>query len=156
MKTVYVESSIISHACLKPGSRPNLVYLQDQARRWWQFERPKYEVVISQFVVDEIKNGNPEAVARRMEMIDSIPVLLPGNEVEQLAQIILSRSLMPPKALMDALHVAVAVEARLDYLLTLNCQHIANAHALPDIYSLIRQHGWHCPLICTPSEFLGD
>ena len=57
---------------------------------------------------------------------------------------------------MDALHVALAIEAKLDYLLTLNCKHIANAHTLPDIYNLIRQLGRHCPLICTPSEFLGD
>ena len=65
-----------------------------------------------------------------------------------------AESLMPPKAVADALHVAAAAVAGLQYLLTLNCKHIANAHELPRVYRLLDDHGYGQLLICTPAEFL--
>jgi hypothetical protein len=62
---------------------------------------------------------------------------------------------MPQKAAADALHVAVAAVAGIQYLLTLNCEHIANAHELPRVYRLLDDHGYGQLLICTPAEFLG-
>jgi hypothetical protein len=46
--------------------------------------------------------------------------------------------------------------AGVQYLLTLNCKHIANARELPRVYRLLEQHGFGQLLICTPAEFLGD
>ena len=62
---------------------------------------------------------------------------------------------MPQEAAADALHVAAAAVAGIQYLLTLNCKHIANAHELPRIYRLLDEHGFGQLLICTPAEFLG-
>lgn len=62
---------------------------------------------------------------------------------------------MPAKAAADALHVAAAAVAGVQYLLTLNCRHIANAHELPRVYRLLDDHGFGQLLICTPAEFLG-
>lgn len=62
---------------------------------------------------------------------------------------------MPAKAAADALHVAAAAVARVQYLLTLNCKHIANAHELPRVYRLLDNQGYGQLLICTPAEFLG-
>jgi hypothetical protein len=72
-----------------------------------------------------------------------------------LARAILSAAIMPPKAAADALHVAAAAVAGVQYLLTLNCKHIANAHELPRVYRLLDEHGFGQLLICTPAEFLG-
>ena len=63
---------------------------------------------------------------------------------------------MPPKAKLDALHVASAAVGGVEYLLTQNCKHIANAHILPRVYDLLAEHGLKRLLICTPAEFLGD
>jgi len=62
---------------------------------------------------------------------------------------------MPQKAAADALHVAAAALGDVEYLLTLNCRHIANAHELPRIYELLDREGLGKMLICTPAEFLG-
>lgn len=62
---------------------------------------------------------------------------------------------MPVKAIADAFHVAAAALGGVKYLLTLNCRHIANAHELPRIYSLLDAEGLGQLLICTPTEFLG-
>lgn len=63
--------------------------------------------------------------------------------------------MMPQKASADAVHIAAAAIAGVDYLLTQNCKHIANAHELPRVYRLLEDQGYDQLLICTPTEFLG-
>lgn len=62
---------------------------------------------------------------------------------------------MPPKAEIDALHIAVAAVNGIDYLLTWNCAHIANAVMRPRIEQACRENGFEPPVICTPPELLG-
>ena len=62
---------------------------------------------------------------------------------------------MPPKARLDALHLASAAVGGVEYLLTQNCRYIANAHVLPRIYDLLAELGFPRLLIYTPAEFLG-
>ena len=50
---------------------------------------------------------------------------------------------------------ATAALAGVQYLLTQNCTHIANAHELPRVYRLLNELGLSGMLICTPIEFLG-
>ena len=45
--------------------------------------------------------------------------------------------------------------AGVNYLLTQNCKHIANAHELPRVCRLLDDQGYGQMLICTPTEFLG-
>lgn len=88
-------------------------------------------------------------------MLDGIPVLPANADADMVAQEIVGRSMMPATARIDALHVALAALAGVQYLLTQNCKHIANAHKLPQIYRLLDKLGLSGMLICTPIEFLG-
>jgi hypothetical protein len=82
--------------------------------------------------------------------------VLPSDpRVEVVAGEIIARSLMPASALLDALHVASAAVGKVEYLLTQNCKHIANARVLPGVYKLLKELGFAQLLICTPAEFLG-
>jgi hypothetical protein len=156
MDTVYIETSIVSHATAWPSGNPAIAVLQTQAKRWLAEEAPKYSLVTSQFVIDEISLGDPDAAARRLALLADIPLLLPDARVETIANQITSRALMPPSARLDALHVASAAVGGVEYLLTQNCRHIANAHVLPGVYDLLEELGLPRLLICTPAEFLGD
>ena len=155
MDTVYIETSIVSHATARSSSDIQVAAIQQQAREWWSIERPKFELVTSQLVVDEAAAGDPTAAADRLKLLDGIPTVPIDDDVRSLARAIVSASIMPAKAAADALHVAAAAVAGVQYLLTLNCKHIANAHELPRIYRLLDDHGFGPLLICTPSEFLG-
>lgn len=135
--------------------RHQIAAIQFQAREWWTTERHKFELVTSQLVIDEASAGDPTAAAERLKMLDGIATVPIDNAVRTLAREIVSNLLMPPKAAADALHVAAAAVARIQYLLTLNCKHIANANLLPRIYRLLEQRGFGPLLICTPAEFLG-
>ena len=156
MDRVYIETSVVSFATARPSRDSVVAVLQQQARRWWDEIRPHYRIVTSQFVIDEAAMGDRDAAKRRLSLLDSIPLIVPGDETERIADKILAQSLMPSSAKLDALHVATAAVAGVEYLLTLNCRHIANAHILPAVYDLLDREGVRRPLICTPSEFLGD
>lgn len=52
--------------------------------------------------------------------------------------------------------IASAAVGGVEYLLTQNCRHIANARVLPRVYDLLEELGLPRLLICTPAEFLGD
>lgn len=155
MDIVYIETSIVSHATARPSADIQIAALQCQARSWWSAERKNFELVTSQLVIDEAAAGNVSAAAERLKLLDGIPTVPINEGVRRLARAILSESIMPPKAAADALHIAAAAVAGVQYLLTLNCRHIANAHQLPRVYRLLEEHGVGQLLICTPAEFLG-
>ena len=68
----------------------------------------------------------------------------------------MSRAILPAKAQVDALHIATVAHHRIQYLLTWNCKHIANAKILPRIYQVLTDLEVPIPVICTPEELLGD
>ena len=88
-------------------------------------------------------------------MLRDIPVLDENPDMDVVADALVSRSLIPESARLDAMHVATAALAGVQYLLTQNCKHIANAHVLPRVYRLLDELGLHGVLIATPIEFLG-
>jgi hypothetical protein len=91
-----------------------------------------------------------------LESLDGIPLLPPAPEIPQIAGEIISRTILPPKSQLDALHIAAVAHHRIQYLLTWNCKHIANAKILPRIYELLNELEIPIPIICTPEELLGD
>ncbi len=156
MDLVYIETSIISHATARPSKDPLISVLQAQARDWWSIERPKFEVVTSQLVLDEAGLGDPSAAHDRLAALSGIQLIPTDSKVEAIADELIARSLMPAKARLDALHVATAAVGGVQFLLTQNCRHIANAHMLPRVYKTLADLGYSKLLIYTPAEFLGN
>jgi hypothetical protein len=77
-------------------------------------------------------------------------------EIPAIARAIMARAILPPKAEVDALHLATAAHHEIDYVLTWNCSHIANARILPAIRGLLTKLGVAMPFVCTPEEFVGN
>ena len=155
MQSVYVETSVISHAAARLSSVPRVAVLQQEARQWWAECRPNYRAVVSQFVIDEASVGDPDAAARRLEMLTELEVLPNSEAVFELAEMLVVRGLIPVEAKLDAFHVASAAVANVDYLVTQNFTHFANAKTMPAIYAALERMGFGRLLICTPAEFLG-
>ena len=156
MPTVYVETSIVSYLRQRPSSQVVAAARQVLTHRWWSCARKDYELVISQYVLDEAAAGNPMLAEERMAVLEGIPLLPNAPEVEELAESIISLGVLPDKAQVDALHIAMVAHHEIDYLLTWNCKHIANAKILPRIYDLFAERGVYIPVICTPEELLGE
>jgi hypothetical protein len=77
-------------------------------------------------------------------------------EVAELTAGILASGKIPRKAATDAAHIAIAAVHSMDFLVTWNCMHIANAAMAKALASVCRRHAFECPVICTPEELLGD
>ena len=103
----------------------------------------------------EIGAGDPTAAAERLAFVKEIPILDVATEAESLGEALLRGIPLPTKAAVDALHIAIAVVNGLDYLLTWNCKHIANATLRSRIQTLCGAFGYDPPQICTPEELLG-
>ena len=157
MPSVYIETSIIGY--LTSRSRENVIVQarQQLTRIWWNARREQYDTVVSQLVLDEAGAGDEEAAAERLELLDGIPLLdVTDPRIDPIADALLAAHLLPDKARSDAEHVAIATVHRVDYLLTWNCKHIANAEKLPRVYRLLTDMGYSPPLIVTPEEFSED
>ena len=155
MSSVYIETSIVSYLRQRPATHVVTAARQLLTHQWWNDERQNYDVVVSQYVIDEGSAGDPVLAAERLESLDGIPILPAAIEIPQIASKIMASGVLPAKAQVDALHIAAVAHYRIQYLLTWNCKHIANARNLPRIHDLLNQLGIPIPIICTPEEMLG-
>ena len=154
--SVYIETTIPSY--LTAWRSPELIMAanQEPTRRWWESSRQIYELFISAIVTQEASGGDPDAAKRRVAAIEGLPELDISEEVELLAARPLAGTALPDNAKTDALHIAVATVHGIDYLLTWNCKHIANAAMRPKIEAICRASGYEPPVICTPLELMEE
>jgi len=156
MDTVYIETSIVSYLQQRPSLQVVMAARQLLTHQWWNDERAKYELVTSQYVLDEASAGDPTCAAERMKLLDGILLLGLDPQVGIIANEIISRAILPQKAAVDALHIAMVAHHKVQYLLTWNCKHIANARILPRIHDALTNLGYPIPIICTPEEMVDD
>ncbi len=155
-KLVYIETTIPSYLAAWPASDIKRAAKQQATHDWWNNQRKSFELCTSQVVLSEAAAGDADAAGRRMAFLDGLPLLEISARVDELAAAILASELLPPKALRDAAHIAVASVAEVDILLTWNCRHIANATIMRELSELIAAFGFQMPILCTPLELLGE
>jgi len=129
---------------------------QQVTSEWWSHRRSAFELYASQFVVGEASAGDPEAAKLRLDALSEIPLLAPSDEAEALAEELVKRGPVPERAVTDAAHIALAATHGMDYLVTWNCTHIANAEMRVDIERICRTRGFEPPVLCTPEELMGE
>jgi hypothetical protein len=149
---VYLETSVISYLAARPSGDLIVAANQRLSHEWWASERLSFELLISPSVIDEISRGNAEVSQRRLSYVDGAIELELNDAVEALANVLVTQGGLPKKALIDAYHVAYAAVWGVEYLLTWNCTHIANAVTRPIIESLCANAGYQAPRLCTPAE----
>jgi hypothetical protein len=152
---VYLETSVISYLVGWLNQRSILVaHNQEFTREWWSSRRKDYELFSSAVAVTEAQRGEAPLAQERLAFLAETTLLDITDEATALAMELLRRTRIPAKADVDALHVAIATVNGMDYLLSWNCKHIANANMLPQVYAVCRASGYEPPLICTPPELL--
>ncbi|MGH7619306.1 MAG: type II toxin-antitoxin system VapC family toxin [Gemmatimonadaceae bacterium] len=155
MPSVYVETSVLSYLAARPSRDPIVAGRQQVTRDWWATRRAAFELHISQVVLDEAQRGNAEEANRRLESAAGLPLLDATPAIADLARHLQALAAFPPRAATDALHVAFATAHGIEYLLTWNLRHIANAERRPRIERACRSAGFRPPVICTPDELMG-
>lgn len=155
VKHVYLETTIASYLASRPSRDLVIAARQELTGEWWEERRQDYALYVSQVVIDEAGEGDPDAARKRLAYLDSIALLETTDAAIALAEELLREGAVPKNAADDALHIAIATAHGMDILLTWNCRHIANADTLGAVGRLIRKSGYESPVICTPDELTG-
>ena len=153
--TVYLETSVVSYLAALPSRDLLTAAHQQITHLWWRTRRSSFGLYVSQLVIDECAGGDMEAAERRSGLLANLPLLDIGPEVTELARDLATSIPLPPRAAADALHIAVAARHGIDYLLTWNCAHIANAEFRPRIDQACIARGYAPTIMCTPEELIG-
>jgi predicted nucleic acid-binding protein len=152
--TVYIETSVISYLVARPSKDARVASNQELTHQWWQTRHHDFELYVSAVVLGEAMRGDPTLAAARVEIARELRLAQVTREAIELAAALVAGAGVPKKANEDALHIAIAATNGLDYLLTWNCTHIANAVTIPRVNAICRSHGFEPPLIYTPQEFM--
>ena len=153
---VYLETTVVSYLISRPSRDLVIAARQQITRDWWDHRRGEFDAYVSELVIREARGGDPEAARRRLEALEGIELLGLKPEVLQAARSLTAHGPIPTNHFEDAMHIALAAVHAVDYLLTWNCSHIANAQMRSAIAESLDQLGHNCPAICTPEELMGE
>lgn len=152
MQSVYLETSVIGYLASRLSSDLVTAGNQRATHDWWTKHRSRYELFVSEPVILECSAGDSIAAMERMKFLTGIAELEVSELAESVADELVRSLTLPVKAHIDALHIAVAADTGMDYLLTWNCKHIANASLRRRIEIVLKRSNLLPPIICTPQE----
>jgi predicted nucleic acid-binding protein len=154
LPTAYIETSVISYLTGRQSRDAIAAAHQQLTRDWWDRRRSRFEIYVSELVVQEASRGDVLAARARLDAISGYPVLRVNSDAQLLADRILTRAVLPSKAAADALHIALAAVTGMNFLVTWNCTHIANGFVLQKVNTMCRDAGYEPPVVCTPQELM--
>ena len=154
--TVYLETTLIGHLVGRVHPDTVIAARQTVTHEWWDHSASGFQLVASQLVAEECAAGDPDAAHERLAVLDEIEFLEITEASRQLAKNLTASGAIPPTEPRDALHISIAATNGIQYLLTWNFKHIANAIMRERIERVCRDSGFEPPVICTPDELSGD
>ena len=154
MQTVYIETTIPSYLAAHPSRQEPMASHQKLTHEWWKDQRHKFLLYSSVLVRLEASRGDANAAQRRLAYLNGITELDVLPETVRLEADLIRLFQLPPRAAADAGHLAMAILHRMDYLLTWNCTHLANATLQKELMDYCLYHKLHLPIICTPETLI--
>ena len=150
----YIETSVVSYLTARPARDIVVAGNQQVTREWWNTAGSRFSLVASPLVLEEAARGDAEAARARLQALEIAAVLEITQEARRLARTFLAIGSVPQTAAADAAHIAVAAAHGVDYLVTWNFRHLANAVMRPRIERACREAGYEPPAICSPYELM--
>jgi predicted nucleic acid-binding protein len=145
---IYLDTSVISH--LEQPEKPS-----EQAFSEKLFELIKdgeFDVYLSSVVFDEINNCPPE---KREPLLEHVSVIKYQNiiitpEIENLAKKIIDKKVLSPKCVPDSQHIAAAVFAGCNFMLSWNMKHMSNMRINKEIRLITIAEGYKEIMLIPP------
>ena len=153
---VYIETSVVSYYASRSNRDIVIAGHQQSTQKFWELLGNELEPYVSALVVKEAGKGDTIPAGNRLDAIHSFPVIRTTAEAEKLAQKIIIGRGIPPEYPEDALHIAIAAIAGMDFIVTWNFTHINNPFTKMMIRRTVEGEGYECPEIISPDAFLGD
>lgn len=156
-RRVYIETTIPSFY-FERRTETEIVARREWTREWWSAANSAgvMEIVTSEAVLAELEQGHFDSREDCLGLLDGLPLVEIEPAVAEIVESYVAHRLMPRDPAGDALHLALASYHRCDFLLTWNCQHLANANKFDHIRRVNTLLGLFVPTLITPLELLGD
>ena len=155
IRTVYIETTIPSYYH-ETRRTPSAIAWREATRRWWDRYRTGYTLVTSKYVLAELGLAPSVKQAQMLDLISQVPLVEEPPGLDDVVAYYVEHHLMPVDAQGDAAHLALASMHAIDFLLTWNCRHLANANKIQHIGVLNGRLGLHVPVITTPLTLLSE
>ena len=150
---VYIDSTIPSFYF---DERQSIRLFTEITKSWWNDESMNYEIWTSEAVFQEISEGNYPNKEKVIKFAQEIPLLERVSELEHITSFYIENYVMPKSFLGDAVHLAYASYYNFEYLLTWNCNHLANANKRKHIRVINGRLGLSTPELVTPLELFRE
>ena len=152
MDRVYIDATIPSYLVARQSNDPKVAEWQRITCKFWSDNR--FEFILSDFVIDEIEDGDKTQADKRLQVVNGLSCLLVEELDRDLAKQLVDHKAIPEKAFIDAVHVAVAARNAVPYLATWNFTHLANLQTRPQIERICSNAGYPPPYIDSPKAIL--
>ena len=150
---VYVETTIPSFYH-EIRTEPDMVARREWTREWRHSHASDYELVVSAAVIEELEAGEHPRKEACLDLISGLSLLPVENEIADIVDAYVDHHVMPKDPRGDALHLALASYHHCQFLLTWNCQHLANANKFEHIRHVNTILGLFVPVLTTPLELI--
>ncbi len=154
--SVYIETSVVGYLASSLSRDLLTAAHQQLTQEWWEKHSSEFDLYVSELVITEVGAGDRTEAQKRLDHLEGLPQLAMTDASRELARELVDRHAIPREAVEDALHIAIAAVHGVDYLMTWNYDHIANALRRSAIEQVCRDSGCEPPLICTPEELMGE
>jgi predicted nucleic acid-binding protein len=151
---IYIETSVISYLTSRPSRDLLIAARQEATREWWEKRDVSYQPLVSGLVLREAANGDPEAALRRLRICRPLARLAIDDAAQELAKALITTRAIPETEAEDALHVALATTARVEFIATWNFAHLVGPVAKYRLQMHLQGMGLAPPLLATPEELL--
>ena len=150
---VYIETTIpSSYYDIRENSKA--IARKEWTRHCWDSTINMYQFVTSDAVIDELKQGDYPTKNDTLRLMNGLYILDFDDSIEEIVEVYIKHFVMPSNPLGDALHLAIASVHKCEFLLTWNCQHLANANKFDHIRRVNTMLGLYCPYLITPLELI--
>jgi len=147
---VYVETSVVSYYTARPSRDIIVLAHQEITRRWWPRAKERFELVVSDVVVNQIMQNPGEVRDEQLRAVAGLRRLPLLPKCEEVAKVYHSHLPSPKRTAEDDMHLAIACVHRVDYFVSWNCGRIASVLVRPKIVEINRRRHLSTPFICTP------
>lgn len=156
MKRIYFETSFFGYLTSRPSRDLLKAARQQVTLELWDLRQTAFTPLISGLVLQEAARGDPQAALLRLQACEHADSLQISLEAQNLAQRLIDVGAVPQTEPEDALHLALATLAQVDYIVTWNFKHMVGPSAKALLSKHIERLGYIAPLLTTPEELLEE
>jgi predicted nucleic acid-binding protein len=150
---IYLETTIFNF----PFADDAPQYRADTLRLFAEIKAGKFRAYTSEYVTRELEVTRDTAKQEKMKALiadHAVTVIPASDEVKRLADVYISACVIPEKYSPDALHIAAAAVAGLDYIISLNFRHIVKHTTIIETEIINAREGYKRVFIHTPAEVI--